>query len=200
MWRCYMYINPNEYNLEECSLTLTYKGTKIKTYFDLEDFELISKYHWRIAVKKNKYYVCTGQASRTKLVYMQNLILGFIPDKIHEVDHIDGESLNNRKSNLRLITRLENIQNAKAKCTNKLGFRGVNPSQGKYCTSITVNKVRYFFKGYNTLEEAVYLRYLCEKHFLPHRYIDDKMIEIVNSLDTNKKEEIESYFKSKIDK
>lgn len=193
-----MYINPNEYNLEECSLTLTYKGNKIKTYFDLEDYNLISKYHWRIAVKKHKYYVCTGQASRNKLVYLQNLILGFIPDKIHEVDHIDGESLNNRKSNLRLVTRLENIQNAKAKCTNKLGFRGIHPADGKYWASITVNKVRYGFKGYDTLEEAVYLRYLCEKYFLPHRYVDDRMIEIVRSLDISKKEEIESYFKSKI--
>lgn len=193
-----MYINPNEYNLDECSLTLTYKGTKIKTYFDLEDFELISKYHWRIAVKKHKYYVCTGQASRTKLVYLQNLILGFTPDKIHEVDHIDGESLNNRKSNLRLVTRLENIQNAKAKCTNKVGFRGIHPADGKYWASITVNKVRYGFKGYDTLEGAVYLRYLCEKYFLPHRYIDDRMIEIVKSLDISKKEEIERYFKSKI--
>ena len=126
--------------------------------------------------------------------------MGFIPDKIHEVDHIDGESLNNRKSNLRLITRLENIQNAKAKCTNKMGFRGIHPADGKYWASITVNKVRYGFKGYDTLEEAVYLRYLCEKYFLPHRYIDDRMIEIVRSLDISKKEEIESYFKSKIDK
>ena len=193
-----MYINPNEYNLEECSLTLTYKGNKIKTYFDLEDYNLISKYHWRIAVKKHKYYVCTGQASRNKLVYLQNLILGFIPDKIHEVDHIDGESLNNRKSNLRLVTRLENIQNAKAKCTNKMGFRGIYPADGKYWASITVNKVRYGFKGFDTLEEAIYLRYLCEKYFLPHRHIDDRMIEIVRSLDISKKEEIERYFKSKI--
>lgn len=193
-----MYINPNEYNLDECSLTLTYKGNKIKTYFDLEDFALISKYHWRISIKKHKYYVCTGQARNGKLVYIQNLILGFIPDKIHEVDHIDGESLNNRKSNLRLITRLENIQNAKAKCTNKLGFRGIYFTEGKYWASITVNKVRYGFKGYNTLEEAVYLRYLCEKHFLPHRYVDDRMIEIISSLDINKREEIERYFKSKL--
>ena len=38
----------------------------------------------------------------------------------------------------------------------------------------------------------------CEKYFLPHRYIDDRMIEIVMSLDISKKEEIERYFKSKI--
>ena len=126
------------------------------------------------------------------------MIMGFTPDKIHQVDHIDGESLNNRKSNLRLITRLENIQNAKAKCNNKIGFRGIHPADGKYWASITVNKVRYGFKGYDTLEEAVYLRYLCEKYFLPHRYIDDRMIEIVMSLDISKKEEIERYFKSKI--
>ena len=71
-------------------------------------------------------------------------------------------------------------------------------TEGKYWASITVNKVRYGFKGYNTLEEAVYLRYLCEKHFLPHRYVDDRMIEIISSLDINKREEIERYFKSKL--
>lgn len=48
---------------------------------------------------------------------------GELPDK--EVDHIDGDSINNRISNLRLATRQENAKNMRRSSPNSNGCCGV---------------------------------------------------------------------------
>jgi len=49
---------------------------------------------------------------------------GPIPDGL-DVDHINGDRTDNRLDNLRLVTRQENMQNAKRYCTNSSGVTGV---------------------------------------------------------------------------
>lgn len=48
-----------------------------------------------------------------------------------DVDHIDGNGLNNRQGNLRAATRSQNIHNAARKCTNTSGIKGVHWAKDK---------------------------------------------------------------------
>jgi hypothetical protein len=57
---------------------------------------------------------------------MHRVILGLPPSRIPEVDHKDGNGINNRRSNLRLATHSQNMVHSKMRKDNKSGLRGVS--------------------------------------------------------------------------
>ena len=128
--------------------------------------------------------------------------MNFTPNKIEEIDHINGESLDNRKSNLRKVSRQINIQNAKPKKENKFGIRGVSYDKRDdlYSVDLSINKRRYYFKPFKTLEEAVYLRYLCDTILLKDiKYIDEEIYNpYISKLTEQQMKNIEEYFFGKI--
>lgn len=202
-----MYINENVYQNsdKEGTLKLKYKDNYYYTTFDLKNYIKILKYHWRLSKKKNKFYVCTGQNKNgNKIIYMQNLIMNFIPDNIHEIDHIDGESLNNKEENFRLIKRIDNIHNSCVRDDNEtINVRGISFDSrfNKYTVDFHYNKKRYYFKHFKKVESAIYLRYLCELEFLKefrHTSNDNFINDYINLLTNTEKENIEAYFLSKI--
>jgi len=73
-----------------------------------------------------------------------------------EIDHINGNKLDNRIENLRLATRSENRQNHKTMRNNTSGFMGVRWSKKdkKWVASINVNRKSYYLGGFDTPEEA----------------------------------------------
>jgi hypothetical protein len=79
---------------------------------DDEDYELVSAFTW-CAHKMSNCFYATSRTSRKegkrKLLYMHRLIMN-APKGI-EVDHINGNGLDNRRSNLRLCSHKENSQN-----------------------------------------------------------------------------------------
>jgi len=85
-----------------------------------------------------------------------------------DIDHIDGNRLNNKWSNLRKVTRSENLRNVGKKQENKYGFTGigVHTQSGKYRVFIG----SHHKSGFDTLEEAVEYRKRLEKEM---GYTDD---------------------------
>lgn len=73
------------------------------------------------------------------------------------VDHINHNTLDNRKENLKVCTQKENNNNRRVRCTNKTGYPGIHIDKrtGKYITRIIIDSKRYYIGKYNTLEEAV---------------------------------------------
>lgn len=72
------------------------------------------------------------------------------------VDHIDGNPLNNRKSNLRICTRPENSRNQRIRNDNTSKYKGVSldKSRKKWLGYIGVNGKKTYLGSYNTKEDA----------------------------------------------
>ncbi len=94
-----------------------------QTIVDDEDFEELKKFKW-FAWKTNDCMVYAARHFGTKkIVKMQNYLLN--PPLGMIVDHVNGDSLDNRKENLRICTQKENVVNRGTGKNNKSGIKGV---------------------------------------------------------------------------
>ncbi len=98
---------------------------------DDEDFERMNAFKW--CPSNSKLYALRevrGNGFR-KNVRMHRLIMEAKPGEV--VDHINGEPLDNRRSNLRLCTIAQNCQNRHKQKPSSSGFRGVSSAEkGKF--------------------------------------------------------------------
>lgn len=82
------------------------------------------------------------------------------------VDHINGDSLDNRMSNLRDVTQKENLRNQRMSKLNSSGACGISPFKGKkgttYKAQIGVNNTTVYLGTFKTLEKAVAARKAAE--------------------------------------
>jgi hypothetical protein len=78
------------------------------TLVDTDDYEKLTKYLWCVTKNRNTYYVHRTTCGKTET--MHHAILG-VPPKGLMIDHINGNGLDNRKCNLRIVTNRENCQN-----------------------------------------------------------------------------------------
>jgi len=113
---------------------------------DDEDYENLSKLSWRL----NAYGYVTAYKNY-KTVFMHREIVD-CPSGM-QVDHINGNKLDNRKSNLRIVTQQQNLMNKGVYKNNKTGFKGVCKDFGKYKATKKDNK-KIHIGVYKTPEEA----------------------------------------------
>jgi len=114
---------------------------------DDEDFEKLIKHKWHLAKCYNTFYAkrgfrVKGNYKHSITQFMHRVILN-TPSGF-ETDHIDGNGLNNQKSNLRITTRRTNGQNRHHNKTSS--FLGVSwkPRQKRWAAQITINgRCRY---------------------------------------------------------
>ena len=72
----------------------------------------------------------------------------------HEIDHIDGDFLNNRWANLRPATPTENHRNVGLRSHNTSGFRGVTLHKGRWRARVTIDRKLVDLGYFPTPEEA----------------------------------------------
>jgi hypothetical protein len=117
------------------------------TVCDDEDFPLLSSRSWSL----NGCGYC--QASYGGRVYtMHRLVMNAQPGQ--EIDHIDGDKLNNRKDNLRFVTRSENMRNV----TDRKSGQVRNRKHGKYSQylGVTRNKRGYWVAQCRNRDKYIY--------------------------------------------
>ena len=121
---------------------------------DDDDREFINGFKWyphtggyAIAYKNNLY------------IYMHRLILN--SEKGVLVDHINKNKLDNRRSNLRPVTRSQNLFNSSGQKHRKSKYKGVfyAKQNRKWCAQISYYKSKRKGLGYFLTEEAAALAY-----------------------------------------
>ena len=101
-----------------------------------------------------------------KRVFLHNALMK--PKDGQVVDHKNGNTLDNRRLNLRTCSLQDNSKNRKTYTSNRLGVRGVsfNKKEQKYIARIQVDKKPIFLGYFDTLEQASEVRQNAEiKYF-----------------------------------
>ena len=121
---------------------------------DDEDYGDLSCHLWTAHRTNRRYtsYVSAVRGEDNKLLYMHRVIANAPVDK--EVDHINGISLDNRRSNLRICNHKSNAANKRLPRTNKSGYKGVHRHRNKWMVTIGNNRKTEYLGVYENPVEA----------------------------------------------
>lgn len=128
-----------------------------QTMVDDADYEWLNQFKWHYGqngyAKRRKYFKGGGAS----FIYMHRLITYCPQDK--EVDHINHDRLDNRRGNLRIVTRQQNNRNQRISKKNKSGVLGVHYAKHahKWRAQFKVNGVVKhlgYFDDINKAKEA----------------------------------------------
>lgn len=114
-----------------------YKDTDVQILIDKKDYELIKNYRLNVVKQKNNKLRVIVWHKKKMIGYLHRIVLNVTNPKI-QVDHIDGNPLNNTRKNLRLVNNSKNAQNRNAQKNNTTGFKGVrfHKQANKYTAQI----------------------------------------------------------------
>lgn len=139
-------------------MIINIKGYDVQ--IDEEDYDMVKEYTWRIYKKKvsDTAYVRAHQYVGGKRVdiLLHRFIMGCVYGDGRMVDHINHNTLDNRKHNLRFCTRQENNQNRRKPALNTTGYKGVRVSTGdnRWGAVVFINHKNIRVGTYNSPEEA----------------------------------------------
>lgn len=127
---------------------------------DDEDYEKLNQFKWQAKTNCSVYYAkrrAPGPKRISETIWMHRDVLGTPPAGM-EIDHIDGNGLNNQKKNLRFCTHKENMQNQHGiRPTNTSGVPGVSRHKqtGKWRAQIQKDNKFYHLGLFDNKEDAI---------------------------------------------
>lgn len=119
---------------------------------DIEDIPKIKDYCWNY--QKRSYYPSAKINGKRK--YLHRIIMPN-DDKRFVTDHINRNPLDNRKSNLRIVTQCVNCQNEDKRTTNTTGYKNISyiSTRDIYVVAFRANHKNHYVGSYRYLETAV---------------------------------------------
>lgn len=154
--------------LRNLELIMDYKEIKLThgkvTLVSIEDYECLSQWKWHLAGRNYEYvyrstHIGSAKNGTRKQIHisMHRQIMNAPKDL--QVDHINGNKLDNRRSNLRLCNNSQNHQNIGLTKKNTSGFKGVRLDKRKWrnkrwLAEIKTKEKSLFLGYFETKEEA----------------------------------------------
>jgi hypothetical protein len=131
---------------------------------DAADYEWLTRHKWyAVHCWADKFYA--GRRNCGTKLYMHRAILDASPDMY--VDHVNGDTLDNRRANIRMATHSENQYNRGTQANNTSGYKGVALSvdnrpgrRNRWVAQIKANGKSVYIGSFATAE-AAYAAY-CE--------------------------------------
>ncbi len=147
---------PYEFNI----ISKTYGSHIVIT--DIEDKILIDSHKWRINKPSGSdrlLYVTTYIGPRKGVIPPKHFLLHRMilnPPEDMCIDHINGNGLDNRRSNLKICTHAENMLNRHMNKNNSSGYRGVywSPRHRQFIAELRRQNKLIRFGLFRTAEEA----------------------------------------------
>ena len=155
-----MRVNTNTYNFKGDVVEIITKKNQI-ILIDIDDFEKCKMISWCV---DNKGYA-NGSNKSIGTIRLHRYIMNPPSDLV--VDHINHNKLDNRKSNLRIVTTQVNQQNLPLYKVNKSGYKGVyyNKSCNKWCCQMKIKGKCVYSGLFYTIEEAINKRKSLEQEY-----------------------------------
>jgi hypothetical protein len=118
---------------------------------DGKDFEQVNQYNWYLAKQAHRLYAAAWIEG--KGVSMHRLILGHEAGQL-DIDHRNGDGLDNRRENLRVATRSQNTANSRKQKGTTSKYKGVHVMKvSGYIKAYIMVQYRRIHLGYFQTEE-----------------------------------------------
>jgi hypothetical protein len=114
---------------------------------DDADYDFLNQWKWCSFKAGGKWYAFRGPG-----ILMHRLITGAPKEK--DVDHRNGNGLDNRRKNLRVCSESQNAFNKNKYKNNTSGFKGVERRVNRWQATIRANNKRYYIGSFPTAEDA----------------------------------------------
>ncbi|MBB5150284.1 HNH endonuclease [Ureibacillus thermosphaericus] len=134
------------------------KGETMEILIDKDDFDKVNEFSGTWSAKKDGNTHYAEIRNGKSFIKIHRLIMNYNGNKV--IDHKNGNGLDNRKSNLRIVTHKVNSRNRKPSKNNKSGVTGVgyNKSSNKWEVQIKVDGKSKYLGLFNELQEAKEMR------------------------------------------
>lgn len=114
---------------------------------DDDDYEKFNRHKWCASSSGKNFYAmrATRKGGKYKAIYMHREILPPLKED-EEIDHINRNTLDNRKANLRRVSRRENALNRIVSTKTSLKYKGVawHDAKGKFIAYFRNQYIGYF--------------------------------------------------------
>jgi hypothetical protein len=121
---------------------------------DEADFARLSQRKWLI--KDNRYAARNRRKDDPeggRFIYMHREVIGpLASDQVP--DHINGDTLDNRRENLRACTQAENLRNRRPHSEGRFPYKGIKVKGGRWTAHLMISGRRIYSKSFPTMEEA----------------------------------------------
>lgn len=164
----------NRYEVNGDVVTM-YDSKGYSFLIDFDDLDRVKEHCWK--VNKRGYVTSVSPMINGKRTYMSlQRFITRCSDKTMVVDHINHNTSDNRKCNLRICTPSQNLFNVKPTAYNKSGVRGVrfSKTENKWVVGFTLEGKHRVVGRFDNIADAIKLRKQYEeKYFGEYRYKGD---------------------------